>query len=105
MADYQLTPEADDDLLGVARYTIKTWGEEQAKDYAGKLRSCFEAIGCGKARPRELLKARPKFLVIRCEHHYVFYRLRKGQSPLIIAVLHENMDLMNRLRDRLDAGP
>ena len=30
MADYQLTPEADDDLLGVARDTIKKWGEEQA---------------------------------------------------------------------------
>ena len=101
MADYQLTPEADDDLLGVAHYTIKTWGEEQAEHYAGKLRSCFETIGSGKARPRELLKTRPDLLVTRCEHHYVFYRLRKGQAPLIIAILHENMDLMNRLRERL----
>jgi plasmid stabilization system protein ParE len=54
MADYQLAPEADDDLLGVARYTIKTWGEEQAEHCAGNLKSCFEAIGRGKACSREL---------------------------------------------------
>ena len=42
-----------------------------------------------------------KLRVIRCEHHYVFYCLRKGQCPLIIAVLHENMDLLSRLRARL----
>ena len=63
MADYQHTPEVDDDLPEVARYTIKTWGEEQAEQYAGKLRSCFEAFEHGKARPRELLGA----LILRSE--------------------------------------
>ena len=104
MADYQLAPEADDDLLEVARYTINTWGEEQAERYAGKLQSCFETIGRGKARSRELLKSRPELLVIRCEHHFVFYSIRKGQCPLIIAILHENMNLLNRLRERLNTG-
>lgn len=102
MADYQLTPEADSDLLGIARYPIQTWGEEQAERYEGTLRSCFEAIVCGQARPRQLWKSRPDLWVTRCEHHYVFYRLREGQVPLIIAILHENKDLLKRLRDRLD---
>ena len=87
--------------MEIARYTIKKGGDEQAEHYEGKLRSCFEAIARGKTRPRELLKSRPELMVVRCEHHYVFYRLRKGQPPLIIAVLHENMDLVKRLRDRL----
>ena len=39
--------------------------------------------------------------VARIEHHYVFHLVREDQCPLILAVLHENMDLMNRLRDRL----
>ena len=105
MADYELTPDADSDLLKIARYTIKTWGEEQAELYEGHLRSSFEAIARGKTRTRALLKSRPDLLVSRCEHHYVFYRLRKGQTLLIIAVLHENMDLMNQLRERLNAKP
>ena len=103
MGDYQLAHEADNDLLGIVRYTIKTWGEEQAERYADTLRSCFEAIARGKVRPRELLKSRPDLLVTRCEHHYIFYRFREGQVPLIIAVLHKNMDLLKRLRARLDS--
>jgi toxin ParE1/3/4 len=39
--------------------------------------------------------------VTRCEHHYVFYLPPEGQKPRIIAVLHENMDLLARLEDRL----
>jgi plasmid stabilization system protein ParE len=96
MADYQLTPEAEGDLLGIARYTIETWGDEQADDYAEKLRICFEAIASGKVRHRALSKDRPDLLVTRSGHHYVFYRLRKGKVPLIIAVLHEKMDLIRR---------
>jgi len=102
MADYQLTPEADGDVLEIALYTISAWGEEQADRYEGKLRRCFEAIADGTARSREILKGRPELLVVRCEHHYVFYRRRRGQAPLIIAVLHESMDLMRRLSGRLD---
>jgi plasmid stabilization system protein ParE len=57
MADYQLTPEADSDVLEIARYTIKTWGEQQAERYEAKLRRCFEAIASGRAKARELLKS------------------------------------------------
>jgi len=30
MLSYQLTLDAEDDLLGIAIYTIETWGLEQA---------------------------------------------------------------------------
>lgn len=98
MADFQLTSEADSDLLEIARYTMRTWGEEQVERYESKLRGMFESIACGRPHSRVVLKSRPELLVSRCDHHYVFYRLRKSQAPLIIAVLHVNMDLMNRLR-------
>ena len=31
MPEYELTPAAEEDLLEIARYTIKTWGLEQAE--------------------------------------------------------------------------
>lgn len=102
MADYQLTPDADNDLLEIARYTLKTWGDEQTARYEGKLHRCFEEIARGQVRARLVKKTRPDMFVTRCEHHYVFYRIRAKQAPLILAVLHENMHLMKRLRDRLD---
>jgi len=102
MSAYELTPAADRDLLEIARYTIKTWGIEQADRYEAALEEYFTAIGEGKARARSFLEHRPQLRVGRCQHHYVFFLQRENACPLILAVFHENMDLMTRLRDRLE---
>ena len=40
--------------------------------------------------------------VCHCEHHYVFYICLPGDNqPVIIAVLHERMDMLVRLKTRL----
>ena len=103
MPAYELAEGADADLLAIASYTISMWGIEQAHRYEALLENHFKAIGRQKARTRIFLKHRPELLVSRLEHHYVFHIVREKQCPLILAVLHENMDLMNRLRARLDA--
>ena len=103
MPVYELTEGADADLQTIARYTISTWGIERARRYEALLEEHFRAIGRQKARTRVFLKRRPELLVSRISHHYVFHLVRENQGPLILAVLHENMDLMKRLRVRLDA--
>lgn len=40
--------------------------------------------------------------MIRCEHHYVFALRREGEALLVVALLHERMDLATRLAARLD---
>jgi toxin ParE1/3/4 len=100
---YQLTEDADDDLLGIARYTIKKWGIEQARRYEAALESRFAAIGRGTIQGRIFLKRRPEIRVTHCEHHYIFYVQRDKRCPLILAVLHEKMDLVVRLEKRLKA--
>ena len=37
-----------------------------------------------------------------CEHHYAFALPREGAPALIVAILHERMDLMTRLAERLN---
>jgi toxin ParE1/3/4 len=100
---YELTEDADDDLLAIARYTIKNWGVEQTRRYEAALENRFAAIGLGTIQGRIFLKKRPEIRVTHCEHHYIFYLHRNGRCPLIIAVLHESMDLVVRLRKRLKA--
>ena len=77
MADYELTMAAENDLQGVAAYTLEKWGEEQGQRYARLLQKHFVAIGQGDVRTRTALKRRPEVLVSRCEHHYVFHLVRK----------------------------
>ncbi|HWH69324.1 MAG TPA: type II toxin-antitoxin system RelE/ParE family toxin [Candidatus Sulfotelmatobacter sp.] len=101
MPNYELVQAAEADLQDIARYTIAKWGFEQAARYGAILDTHFEAIGSGKARTHIFLQHRPELRVSRIEHHYVFHLNREKQCPIILAVFHENMDLMSRLRARL----
>jgi len=102
MAVYELTEAAEADLQAIARYTVENWGAEQARRYGELVESHFRAIGCQKARTRGFLNHRQELRVSRVEHHFVFHLVRENQCPLILAVFHENMDLMRRLRKRLE---
>ena len=101
MAKYLLTAAAEADLESIARYTIAKWGTNQALRCGAKLDAHFEAIGNGKAKDRVFLQHRPELRVSRVEHHFVFHLDRGKDCPLIVAVLHENMDLIARVRKRL----
>jgi len=101
MPDYELTDFAEDDLKGIARYTVDTWGLKQAKQYEAKLVKRFRHLSQGRITPRQFLSTRPDLLFTHCEHHYIFYSIREAQCPLILAVFHERMNLMQRLKERL----
>ena len=102
MPNYELAGAAEADLKRIALYTISKWGPNQSARYGDKLDAHFEAIGNGKAKTRIFLPQRPELRVSRVEHHYIFHLDREKQCPIILAVLHERMDLMSRLRTRLE---
>ena len=102
MSTYELTTAAEDDLKAIARYTLSEWGETQLFHYADLLEQRMKAIAQGTAHSRTFSKRYPDVRVTRCEHHYIFYLHPQNQAPKIIAVLHEKMDLVQRLKHRLD---
>ena len=101
MPVYELTEDADSDVEEIIRYTIRRWGEKQARQYADKLHRCFEKIAGKEVVSRPFSKKYPKALVTRCEHHYVFCLHPEGKPPRVFAVLHERMDMLVRLKKRL----
>lgn len=100
---YRLTPDAENDLLEIAKYTVETWGVKQARLYEAAILRCFAALGQGSARTSIPITSRPELKSCRCQHHYVFSLHGESERPVIIAVLHENMHLITRLRVRLEA--
>jgi len=101
MPPYQLIPAAEDDLREIARYTLKQWGKAQSLRYAALLEQCFMEIAGRSRLFRTPLERYPFLRVSRCQHHYVFYLHLESQPPRIIAVLHEKMDMLRRLANRL----
>ena len=104
MAEYALASEAENDLLEIGRYTAHTWGLEQTERYLSKLDEHFLAIVEGRVQARVFVEDRPDLLYSHCEHHYVFSARDDVRGVFILAVFHENMDLMVRLKERLEFG-
>ena len=97
-----LTAEAIKDLSDIASYTAETWGYEQAFRYAELLNERFKEIAKKRIFSKVPFSNYPNVYVSRCEHHYIFFiRPQKSVKPVILAVLHERMNLLARLKERL----
>ncbi len=77
MAQYRLTPDADQDPTGVWQYTCEAWDPDQADRYLEKLECCCERIGAGRAVCRSFseIDARLK------SHHCGDIRLQGSRLP------------------------
>lgn len=100
-AGYVLTSAAEADLRGIVRYTRKRWGEAQTRSYLAKLTRGIEAIAAGQGFSKDLCALYPGLRMAKCEHHYLFCLPRDDAPALVVAIFHEQMDLMARLADRL----
>ena len=93
MRRYQLTPEAQQDLLGIADYFSSEAGPSRAASVISELRSAFRGLGQmpGKGHFRlELLDERYRFW--RVYSYLVVYRW-ETRPIQIIAVIHGARDL------------
>jgi toxin ParE1/3/4 len=50
----------------------------------------------------DLSHIRTGLRVTRCQHHYIYCVKLAKTTPLIIAILHERMDLIARISERLE---
>ena len=96
MRRYKLTAGAKKDLIAIWNYTFDTWGEAQADIYLGKIEAGFANIAKGTVTEKQPLSSYPKLHSVHCEHHYIFFL--KTDKPIILAILHEKMDFIIRLK-------
>jgi toxin ParE1/3/4 len=90
------------DLRAIARYTIDRWGHAQARKYIQDLDDASAAVATGRAAFKDLSAMHPGLRSLQAGSHYIFCLSRAGRPALILAILHERMDLMSRLKGRLD---
>jgi len=99
---YVLSDEAEADLRAIVRYTRKQWGHAQVRAYVAKLKQGMTRLALRQGPFKEMDEVHPALRMARCEHHYIFCLLRDDAPVLIVAILHERMDLMTRLAGRLN---
>jgi toxin ParE1/3/4 len=99
MTAHRFTRSAQEDLIDIWLYTQETWGEAQADVYQDALHLCCERIAAGRAQAKPV-PGLDGVRSHRCQHHYLFF-VEQDSAVIIVAVLHERMNLVERLRDRL----
>ena len=78
----------------------KEWSKNQNTIYRRKLISSFNDIAEENVRDRSLKGTNQNLFFVHCERHYIFY-LRSTTPAIIVAVLHERMDLIYQINKRL----
>ena len=104
MAKFHLTNKAVEDLADIWNYTVETWSERQADDYYEMLvASCAQIAEypqlLGK-RYDDILEGLRGYKV---KKHILFYRILSDNDVEIIRILHEQMDLQNRMNASLQS--
>ena len=100
MPKFELTNKAVEDLEDIWNYTYENWSEHQADIYYQLLIESFKEIartpGIGK-NYQEIAENLKGFKVGR---HIVFFHEKEGRKIEIIRILHERMDIKNRIIEK-----
>ena len=100
MADLLFSNKAVEDLTGIWNYTIETWSEAQAdKYYTLLVNTCRQIADSPRPLSKEYAEIRTGLFGYRTGKHIVFYRAIAEETLEIVRILHECMDLENRIRE------
>lgn len=98
MAKLLFSNRAVQDLTDIWNYTVDTWSETQAdKYYTMLVDACRQLADQPKPLGKEYLEIMNGLYGFRTGKHIIFYRIVTGRAVEIVRILHERMDLKNRI--------
>jgi len=98
---YELSFDAEEDLRGIIDYTIDIFGMKKMRTYMKQLTSCMKAMAISKKYCKEIEISGDVIRILHCQKHYIFGLINNDNPMIVIAVYHERMDIMQRVRKRL----
>lgn len=100
MARYKLTNKSVDDLTEIWNFTLDNWSESQADIYYNMLLGNCQALASNPDAGRDYSAVIQNLLGFRAGRHIIFYRKTGNDEIEIARILHEQMDLKNRLKGK-----
>jgi toxin ParE1/3/4 len=100
MAKFELTKKAVEDLGDIWNYTFENWSEHQADIYYQLLIESFKEIASNPNIGKNYQGIVETLRGFKVGRHIIFFREMEGQKIEIIRILHEQMDLKNRIIEK-----
>ena len=99
MAKYKLTNKAVEDLTEIWEYTMEKWSEKQADKYYQMLLETCQHIADDPNVGKNYEAIGDDLFGFKANRHIIFYRISIINSIEITRILHESMDLKNRMNE------
>ena len=99
MAKFKLTNKTVEDLSKIWDYTFEVWSENQADRYYEMLISNCQEIAYNPLIGKNYDGITQNLLGLKTNRHIIFYRTLNENYVEITRILHERMDLKNRLTE------
>ena len=95
--NYQISVKANEDIEAIWLYTFENWGQEQADRYYNLILNEIEYIAENFESGKSMEFLRKSYRATKVKSHLIFYRKNKKNTVEIIRILHQKMDIENRL--------
>lgn len=99
MPKYSLSNEALEDLSEIWKYTFETWSEPQAEKYYYMLLDTCQDLADDNLSGKPYPEINNEILGLKAGRHIIFYRKTKNTGIEVARILHERMDLRNRIKE------
>lgn len=81
-------------------YSLGQWGEDEAESYVRGLFELIDSLDLLRHEWRPVKRERFKSVFfVRYRHHFVFFKELNSGALGVITILHEKMDIPQRLRE------
>lgn len=102
MTRVTVAPAARSDLRKIWFYTAQNWSKDQADRYVSSIVDAFDRLASGDAKGRPADQFRPGYYRLTIGSHFVFYKPTSSGAINVVRVLHQRMNLPERLRNQSD---
>ena len=97
MSEYIINKKALEDINNIWIYTAENWSAEQADRYYNLIYDEIEYIIRNFEMARDFGKIRKSYKYSKVKSHLIFFKKDKNNEIEVVRVLHERMDIENRL--------
>jgi toxin ParE1/3/4 len=97
---YKISLKAVEDIESIWLYTYEKWSLEQADRYVNLIMDEIEYLSAHPNSGKNINHLRKGYRQAKVKSHLIFYQINGLQNEIeIIRVLHQQMDIPNRLND------
>lgn len=97
---YKISKAAQVDLENIWLYTFENWSTEQADRYYNLILDEIEYISESPSIGKDYNHIRKGYYRLKVKSHFIFYKVKLKENEIeIIRILHQLMDIENRLNN------